>query len=575
MKAHMTDRSIGVKEPLPGVVYPPATRLAEYVAAGALTHETLADGFRRSFRRHADRVALCGSGEPVSYRQLDETTDRLAAGLLRVGLKPTDRVVFQLGNSYELVYSLIACLKAGIIPVCTLAAHREHEISYLAAHSGAKAHLVAGDDPKFDDIEFALKMRASAPSMQVLLQARGTARGGAATLASIIASVSLEQAQRELGLLDLDPFQVAVFQLSGGTTGVPKIIPRFHNEYLYNMRAVAQFRGFEADDVLFMPLPMMHNLNMGCCLGPFLLTGGAVTVARDMSMGGLVDLFNELKPTWAVLGGPILEKLRPAIEGHDISFSSLRSVICSSGAPRIRRVTGAPVWHIFGMTEGVIMFTKEGDPQEVIDEMVGRPVSPFDEVKLFVPGTEQEITTPDTEGECAFAGPYTIHGYYDAPERDAETFTSGGMYRSGDLMSFRDIDGKRYYKFCGRTKDVVDRGGEKINCGEVEDVLASYPGVAAVAVVAMPDPVYRERACAFVIAKGGGPVPTTAGLGDYLRQRGVAKFKWPERVEIVSEFPLTGSGKLSKPTLKKMIADKLAQEKSEAAKAVSNAKDVS
>lgn len=567
MSPAMQDRRIGVLAPMPGVVYPPADKLEAYAAAGLLTHETLADGLRAAFREHAHRIALQGADERQTFQELDETTDRLAAGFLHSGLRPTDRVIFQLANSFELVWAWVACLKAGIIPVCTLAAHREHEISYLAKHSGAKAHLVSGDDPKFDDIAFALSMRAFAPDMRLLLQARGEAREGSVTLAGLIESVGLEEARQVLANVPQDPFQVGVFQLSGGTTGVPKIIPRFNNEYLYNMRAVARFRGFNCQDVMFMPLPMMHNLNMGCTLGPFLLQGGTTTVARDMSVDGLVQLFNKHKPTWAVLGGPILEKLRPAIERQAISFASLRGVVSSSGAPRTRKITGAPVWHIFGMTEGVIMFTQEGDPQEVLDHMVGRPISPMDQVKLFVPGTEQEITTEDTEGECVFAGPYTIHGYYDAPERNKEAFTSEGMYRSGDLMSFRDIGGTRYYKFCGRTKDVVDRGGEKINCGEVEEVLASCPGVAAVAVVGMPDPIYRERACAFVIAKDSAPLPTTASLGAYLKQRGVAKFKWPERVEIVKEFPLTGSGKLSKPTLKTWVADKLAQEQSVAAKA--------
>ncbi|MGH6624987.1 MAG: AMP-binding protein [Burkholderiaceae bacterium] len=561
MKTNISaQQAVGVKAPIRGVVYPPADALARYVEAGALTYETLATALRASFGQHANRIALCGPAGDITYQQLDEITDRLAAAFLQLGLQPADRVIFQLGNSNELVFGLIACLKAALIPVCTLAAHRAHEISYLGQHSGARLHFVAGDDPKFDDITFAEDMQSRIPSLQWIVQARGTARAPSLSLRNLVESVTLEDARRILADVAQDPFQVAVFQLSGGTTGVPKIIPRFNNEYLYNMRAVARVNQYTPDDCLFMPLPMMHNLNMGCCTGPFLLTGGRVTVARDLRMESLVELFNTYQPTWAVLGGPILEKLRPAIEAGTISFSSLRGLSSSNNAVRIRQIVGAPVWHMFGMTEGVIMVTRPGDPQEVIDTMVGRPVSPLDHVKLFEVGSEIEILEPGVEGECAFAGPYTIHGYFDAPERDREAFTSEGYYRSGDLMSFHDIDGVRYFKFCGRTKDVVDRAGEKINCSELEQLLARHPAVAAVSVVGMPDPVYRERVCAFLILKNDAPVPTVADIGEFFLREGVARFKWPERIEVVKEFPLTGSGKLSKPILRKMITDKLATE---------------
>ena len=184
----------------------------------------------------------------------------------------------------------------------------------------------------------------------------------------------------------------------------------------------------------------------------------------------------------------------------------------------------------------------------------------YDQVKLFKIGTEEEITEEGVEGECAFAGPYTIHGYYDAPERDAQAFTSGGMYRSGDLMLFRDIGGKRYYQFRGRTKDVVDRAGEKVNSEEVELQVSRHPAVAATAIIGMPDKVYGERVCAFITLQGGAQAPTVAELGKFLEQAGLAKFKWPERVEVLAELPLTNAGRLSKPALKELITRKLANE---------------
>ncbi|KQW64901.1 AMP-binding protein [Variovorax sp. Root411] len=561
MTAENNQRAIGVHEPIEGVVYPPLLKLQRYVDEGALTFESLAQGLRESFQENAERVALCGPAGHLTYRELDEVSERFAASLLALGLAPKDRVIFQLANSTELVVGFVACLKAGLIPVSTLAAHREHEIGYLAELSKARLHFVQGDDPKFDDVEFAQRMQAQVGSLQHIVQARGEARGSALSMRALIDTMSLDAARQQLAQIEIDPFQVAVFQLSGGTTGVPKIIPRFNNEYLYNMRAVAQFNGYRSDDCLFMPLPMMHNLNMGCCFGPFLLTGGAITISTDLQPQSLFALFREYLPTWAVVGGPVLEKLRPAIESGQMPVKQLRGVISSTGAPKLRAILGVPAYHIFGMTEGVIMMTRDDQPQEVRDGMVGRPVSPWDEVKLYKIGTEEEILEEGVEGECVFAGPYTIHGYYSAPERNKEAFTSQGYYRSGDLMLFRDIDGQRYYKFCGRTKDVVDRAGEKINCEEVEMVVSRHPSVALTSVVGMPDPIYGERVCAFMIVKAGANVPTVAELGAFLSESGVAKFKWPERIEAMDEFPLTKTGKLSKPLLKQLISEKLAAEK--------------
>lgn len=550
---------LGPRYRMPGVVYPPQDKLKRYVEAGALTHETLVDGFAAAVASHADRNALVGPEGAFTYAQLDEITDRLAGALLRLGLQPLDRVLFQIGNSKELVFFWLACLKASLIPVCTLHAHREHEIGYLGGLSEARLHLVQGDDPKFDDVEFATKMSAQLPKVQWIVQARGETRAGAIGFKTLVDGISASEARALVSEVPRDPFQVAIFQLSGGTTGVPKIIPRFHNEYLYNMRQVARVNGYTASDVLFMPLPMMHNLNMGCCYGPFLMTGGAVIVTTSLQPEEILGALQEFQPTWASLGA-LLARVQPALESGVLKLTRLKSVIAPNGAPRLRQILGVPVRHIFGMTEGVIMFTRSDDPQEVQDTMIGRPISELDEVKLLVPDTEEEITQDGVEGESAFAGPYTIHGYYQAEDRNKEAFTSDGYYRSGDLILARTIDGVRHFQFRGRTKDVVSRGGEKINCEEVEVIIRRHPAVTNVQICAMPDPVFGERACAFIQPKPGMDAPTVEQLGAFLKQEGLAKFKWPERVEPVTEFPMTKTGKLSKLLLKQIIVDKLASE---------------
>jgi non-ribosomal peptide synthetase component E (peptide arylation enzyme) len=542
---------------MPGVVYPDPATLQRYVEAGALGHDTLADVFRATAAAHADRLALAGPELRMTYRELDRVTDRLAAALLREGLAPLDRVVFQLGNCPELVFCWLACLKAGLIPICTLAAHREREIGYLAQLAEARLHLVQGDDPKFDDIGFARRMQAQVPTLRRILQARGRPQDGVLHVHALIESIGDEEARQRLARVELDPFQVAVFQLSGGTTGVPKIIPRMHNDYVCNMQAVARWMDYRPGEVLFMPLPMVHNLNMGCFFGPFLLTGGTVTLAPDLRPESLISLIAQEKPQWLVVMGPILARLETAISNGTLDFSGIRGVVTPSGVVKLRQLLGgAPVYTIFGMTEGVIMLTREGDPPEALDHTNGRPVHPLDEVRILVPGTETDVQ-PGEAGEPAFRGPYTLHGYYKAEERNREAFTRDGHYRSGDLMVEQRIEGRSHYVFKGRLKDVISRGGEKVNADEVEEAVCAHPSVASCAVIGMPDPVFDERVCVFVLLREGHAAPTVAELGAFLQHYGMAKYKWPERVETVDAFPTTHSGKTSKPALRELLMQRL------------------
>ena len=211
------------------------------------------------------------------------------------------------------------------------------------------------------------------------------------------------------------------------------------------------------------------------------------------------------------------------------------------------------------MSEGLNMYTGRHDSVEVRDWTVGRPLCKFDEVRLVSPGTEQEVALGEI-GELVCRGPYTLAGYYNAPERNQQTFTSEGFYKSGDLMVCTEIAGERIYAFAGRTKDVVARGQEKINCEEVEHAVSSHEAVSGCAVVGMPDEVLGERICAYVVLRNGFEAPSVAVLGQHMQNIGLAKFKWPERVEVIDALPLSRVGKLDKAPLRVDIGRKLAPE---------------
>lgn len=205
------------------------------------------------------------------------------------------------------------------------------------------------------------------------------------------------------------------------------------------------------------------------------------------------------------------------------------------------------------------MYCRPGDPDEALDWTVGRPMSRFDEVLLVAPGTTNAVADEEI-GEMMCRGPYTLAGYYNAPERNREAFTPDGFYKPGDLLVRRLIDGQHYYAFAGRTKDVVDRGSEKINCEEVESAVSTHAAIAGCAVVGMPDPVLGERVCAYIVLRGTQNAPGIPDIQAHLQALGLAKFKWPERIEVIDTLPLTKVGKLDKAALRTAIAERLLEE---------------
>ena len=549
---------------MPGVVYLPEADADFYVREGVLTEQTLIAAFRDSFIRNADRVALADVDGVTTYRELDVRSDQGAAALWNLGLRPLDRILFQVRNSRALIEAFFACLKIGVIPVCTLAAHREAEIGYIGRHTEAKAHFVHGDDPRFDMIAFARKLRSELPAVEQIVVVGGEGADDAPSFARLADAEDPQNARKLVEAIDLDPWQAALFQLSGGTSGIPKIIPRFNNEYRYSMQTVVDFIPLGRDVVAFTPNPLMHNAPTLCVWGPALLAGGEVAVATGPQLADIEALLAARRPTWILMAKVHQLRLYESGALNRLSFDNVLGFPVPDSAVELSRMLGANCYPIYGMTEGILAFGRPGDPQEAIASTVGRSSSPYDQIRIVAPETETDVPAGEV-GELLLKGPCSLRGYYNAPERNAEIITSDGYYRSGDLMSFKSNDGTPYLLFHGRVKDVVDRGGEKINCSEVELAIAQHPDVTAVACVGMPDPLYGERMCAFVRARDGGQHLDLADITQHLAGLGLAKFKWPERLELIDELPMTTSGKVSKPLMRAMIAAQLrAEQKADA-----------
>jgi len=546
---------------LDGVVPFPPEFARCYREKGYWRDLSLAEEFAPVFRRYADRIAIVDRGTQCTYTEIDRVSDRLALNLLDAGLAPLDRVVVQLPNVAEFVFLYFALQKIGCVPIAALTTHRFLEVSQFAKLSGASACVTPDRHGDFDFAEMVGRVRKETPSVKFGI-VLGEVPTGFLSLTELMSRQPKRQL-KELRELKIDPVDPAIFQLSGGTTGVPKLIPRTHNDYAYNSRIAAKVCGVKGGSVLLLALPIAHNLPLACPgLQGTMLQGGKVVLSVSTKPEDLFGLIERHRVTHLKVVPALLIRLinDPAIGKYDLS--SLR-VIQSGGQrmqPEVRARTkelipSVTVQENFGMSEGMLFFVRLDDPEDVRMETCGRPLSPDDEVRL-VDEEGREVARGEV-GELTCRGPYTLRGYYGVPEYNARQFTPEGFYRSGDLMRLHPSGN---YVVEGRKKDLINRGGEKISAEEIENLILAHPAVQNIACVPMPDPHLGEKMCACVIPKKGRSL-SLKELVEFLKDREIAKFKLPERLEILSDFPVSTFGKVSKKTLVEMVTAKLEREK--------------
>ncbi|MEJ2716575.1 MAG: AMP-binding protein [Deltaproteobacteria bacterium] len=499
-----------------------------YRDAGYWLGKTISEVMDESFSRYASRTALItDDGRHFTYEELGRLITRLALHLNALGLNTYDRLILQMPNSAEVVITYLATLKAGVIPIMALAAHREAEIGYFAQLSEARALAVAGSFRGFDFQEMAAAVQAVNPQLALVLVTGDEPREGYHSIDAFLKDPIEERVQPEV-LPRPDPHLPAVLLLSGGTTGIPKLIPRTHNDYVYNFLRNAEICELDENTVLY-ALELIQKHRVTHFVGvPTMILGLLNHPARDQY---------DLSSLKCILTGG--SKLNPEV------------------ALRIRPELGCEVQQVLGMAEGPLYWNRLGEPDEVNLHTQGRGQSPADEFRIVDPDTGKEV--PEGEvGELWCRGPHTIRGYYRAPEHNAGAFTEDGFYKSGDLVRLHP-SGNVVVE--GRIKDCINRGGEKISAEEVEDHILAHPDVDNCAYVAMPDHLLGERACAYITMKPGMKI-TLALLNEFLlNQRKIAKYKLPERLELIDAFPLTAVGKINKQVLRDMISTKLQEER--------------
>ena len=552
--------------PIEGMTYRSPEYTRSQLADGNWLDLTIGDSLRAAAAVASGKTAVVDAAGSLTFAELDAQSESVAASLLDLGLEPGDRALFQVGTIKEFFIAFYGCMKAGVVPVCTLPQYRMSEMRHFAEVTSARAMFVQADvNPRFDQAGFALELAAAVPALRHVIVLRSE-HEGALSLDAMATAFGIEAARERIADVGPGILDVAVFQLSGGSTNLPKIIPRMHGEYLGAVLQLSQRYALTGDDVSLWSLPLIHNAGTMFAVLPVGLEGRTLVLQTRVDIAEMLHLVEQHQVTFSGSIGPVAAKLLDVKDLHKYKIASLRQFFSLTRADAVETHVGIPVGQMFGMTEGMVFAAAPTNSAAMRHRTVGYPLSPGDEVRLLVAETDTEVAFGEV-GELCFRGPSTLTCYFGDPDTTARSFTADGFFRSGDLMRAHVLDGRTCYSFEGRIKDNINRGGEKIGAEEIEGLIGRHPDVADVRLVAMPDPFFGEKACAYLIMHAGRPPLTMERLGTFLLGLDIAKYKLPERIEIIDAFPLTRVGKVDKATLRAMVAAKINAEASRQADA--------
>ena len=521
-----------------------------FTREGLWQGKTLFRHFLEAASRYPNNDAIISPAR-ISYSELRAQVFYLAEQLLNRGISAQDTVVLQLPNCPAFVQYLLATLAIGAVPVMALPAHRSKELNHFLKVSNAKA-FIALQMPTGELGGFKSLTDIAWQGEIIAVESQMVNAGNA---------LDEENANKVLKhCAEVQANQVALIQLSGGTTGLPKLIARTHNDYAYSIVTSNRICHIDANSVFLCVLPAAHNFTLSSpgVLG-VLFAGGSLILADRLSADEAFSAIKEFKITHAALVPPLAlnwlnyHRLNQLTDKPLASLTSLLvggAKLNPTSAKALINELGAPLQQVFGMAEGLVNYTRLGDSVDKRCFTQGKPMSQYDEV-LVVDEDDQPVAIGET-GHLLTKSPYTIRGYLNAPEHNKKSFTETGFYRTGDIVSL-DADG--YITVEGRDKDQINRGGEKVSAAEIEDYLLKHPNILDAAVIAINDDYLGERTGAYLVTKNNQPL-TLADCRRFLRQFDIADYKYPDKVICAEQLPKTNFGKVSKKALREIANDK-------------------
>ena len=567
----------------------PAEKIANYVREGYWGEQTLGALFLSIAERQPtafavadapNRPSICGSApQQWGWAELRDHVGRVCAFFASEGLRKDDVIVLQMPNCVEMHAIYLASAICGIIISPVPVQYRSHELQHVCHTTGAVIaltvqrvghHQVAADWAAHRfygaDVRAVWALGDSAaPAMPE----------GIANLEAALAGYApwtAAQMRAHMEAIDLTAHDVFTICWTSGTEARPKGVPRNHNEWLIVGESVLDAGQLKVGCQMVIPFPFVNMAGISTSLIAWLLTSGGVHHHHPFDVDVFIEQLRTNPTDYTVAAPAVLSMLLKAPEKLDgVDLGRLRRV-GSGGGPLAGWMVaefasrfGIEVVNYFGSNEGAAL---SSTPQDIPDQehraryfpRFGVPGFTWSlrnaqrvQTRLVNPDTEHEITSPGEVGELRFKGPTIFSGYFRAPELTAKAFDALGYYRTGDLFEIAG-DRQQFYRFAGRHKDIVIRGGMNISCEEVENLLLGHPRVREVAVIGYPDPALGERVCAVVVPQPTAHVALDELVAFLRDQEEVAAFKWPEKLLVVDTLPRNPMGKVLKRELRQRWA---------------------
>ena len=546
------------------VPYPPEA-IREYVEKGWWLNLTFGDVLDRSVTNHAEKTAVIDDRVRLTYAQLKEKVDRFAIALLNLGVKKYDRILIQLPNRHEFLVAFYGMQRIGAVPVLAIPRHGYREIIHFFNVMEPVGWILPLKERNEDFLPLIEGVRSQAKALRhlILLDDGDAIPPGAFTLEGLIADTTPKGYSPDyLSQFRPDPNDVALILLTGGTTSMPKGVPRTHNSYLTNIR----YTNIDTrpEDVRALATPIGHSMAHQGPVGGSVFYGATLCLIAPPRAQPILEAVEKYRITTLSLVPTQLEDILNLPDLHRYNLTSLRKVGTAGAALRPETAQKAREFFRsigadfggggFGSSEGPCATHYPGEPPKVFRLSIGRPMCEGDHWKAL---DEQDRELPaNTEGELAAKGPCVFRGYYRSEADNREIFTRDGYYKMGDLGK---IDEQGHIYITGRKKDIIQRGGEGIIPSEIERMLSLHPDIEATAVVGMPDPRLGERACSYVVLKPGTKL-TFEEMVAFLKDQGAGVLLLPERLEVVDKLPMTAVGKIDKKALREDIAERLNKE---------------
>jgi cyclohexanecarboxylate-CoA ligase/acyl-CoA synthetase len=526
---------------------------SRYVKGGYWSRdETLPKKLAQHADERPDVVAVVDdAGRRVTYGELHARSSRLAAALRARGVVTGDVVGVQLPNRVEASVAALAIEKAGAVVCPMVTPYRKNELGFIVHRTGMKVLFVPGHYRGFDHDALGRELIGEHPGLASVISLSPDAVG-TDFFDDVVDSAD---DGHEFDDPNLDPDAVAAILFTSGTESSPKGILHTSNTLLANVRAVRKLLSLAADDGVFMASPVGHGTGYGFGIRLACYLGSTLSLLGTWDARRAAQMLQEHGAAYTHGATPFVVDLLSldGIASYDLRrlryFVTGGAAVSPGMATRVHEVLGCRLLRLYGQTEGFMATLSPVDARP--SEVEGNDGSAVPGVEIRAVDEDLQPVAGGQPGECQYRGPHRCVGFLDDPERESASLTPDGWFRSGDLVT---IDALGRLTVAGRKKEVINRGGYKYSPREVEDVLSTHPDIQRVAVVRMRDPRLVERACAFVVPRGQAQ-PSVEDLSSFLKDHGIASFKWPERVELVLELPSTPSGKVQKFHLERLIDD--------------------